>query len=351
MSTNWRKALIHPTASIRDAIRIIDQGSLKIALVVDDSEKLLGVVTDGDIRRGILRHVDLQASVEAVTNTSPIVCQPTDSMDTIRTLLEKRVLLHMPIVENGRITDLITWEEAHSPKHRDNPIFLMAGGFGKRLRPLTDQTPKPLLKVGDKPILESIIKRFVESGFTKFYISLHYLPEMVIEHFGDGREWGADIRYVKEDKPLGTGGALGLLPNDDLPDSPLIMMNGDVLTQVDFEQLLIFHEQHAAAATMCVRQYEIKVPFGVVTASDSMVTNIIEKPTQEFFVNAGIYVLDADLVRNVPRDTSIDMPTLLNNQIAAGKPVAMFPIHEYWLDIGQKEDFDQAQLDYIRDFM
>ena len=349
MSFNWKEAIITRSATIHDAVRAIDKEALKIALVVGEDYHLEGVVTDGDIRRGLLRHVDLDSPVTEVMNENPVVCDPQTSMDQIRKILEEKILLHMPIVEAGRIVDLITWDQVHERKHYDNPVVLMAGGFGTRLRPLTDEVPKPLLKVGEKAVLERIVERFVASGFSTFYISLHYLPEKVVDYFGDGSKWGVNIQYMYEETPLGTAGALSLLPHDQLDDSPVILMNGDLLTNVDFEQLLLFHHEHEAVATMCVREYGFEVPYGVVEAKDHSITKIIEKQTHRFFVNAGIYVLNPNIAASIEPNTVIDMPALLMSQIENDESVAMFPIREYWLDIGQRKDFDQAQLDYSRD--
>ena len=222
----------------------------------------------------------------------------------------------------------------------------MAGGFGTRLRPLTESCPKPMLKLGDKPILELIMLRFIHAGFHRFYISTHYLPEMIREYFGDGSKWNVNIRYVHEETPLGTGGALGLLP-EDLPALPLILINGDVLTNVDFERVLEFHNKHNAAATMCVRDYEYQVPFGVINGEGNKIISMVEKPVQRFFVNAGIYVISPQIWRSVTQNNRIDMPTLLEQFISRQANVMMFPIHEYWLDIGRVEDYHRAQTDIL----
>jgi NDP-sugar pyrophosphorylase family protein len=218
----------------------------------------------------------------------------------------------------------------------------MAGGFGTRLKPLTDNCPKPLLKVGDKPILETVLLSFIKSGFHDFYISTHYLPEMIKEYFGDGEKWGVSINYVYEETPLGTGGALGLLPKD-LPELPVIMMNGDVLTKVDIEALLAFHNENDANATMCVREYEYQVPFGVIESEGYKIKSMVEKPMQRFHVNAGIYVVGRKIIEQVNNNEVVDMPTLLERYL--DKSVLMFPFHEYWLDIGRIDDFNRAQID------
>jgi NDP-sugar pyrophosphorylase family protein len=221
----------------------------------------------------------------------------------------------------------------------------MAGGFGTRLRPLTDNCPKPMLKVGDKPILEILVRSFIKAGFVNFYISTHFMPEQIHEYFGNGSGLGVNIVYVHEDSPLGTGGALGLLP-DDLPKNlPLIMINGDVLTTVDFKRLLTFHNENQADATMCVREYDYQVPYGVINGEGNKITSMVEKPIQRFFVNAGIYIVSPKVIQSVPANHKIDMPTLLEQHMQKTDNILMFPIHEYWLDIGRMDDFKRAQMD------
>ena len=222
----------------------------------------------------------------------------------------------------------------------------MAGGFGTRLHPLTEETPKPLLDVGSRPILETIIVRLAKAGFYNFYISTHYKAEKIKEYFSDGSAWGIKIEYVDEEKPLGTAGSIGLLPKN-LPKLPIVMMNGDVLTEVNFEHLLTFHQQQKGIATMCIREYDVQIPFGVVTAEELQATSIVEKPIQKFFVNAGIYVLEPELVNKVNTDTPIDMPNLLENQIGQGEKISVFPIYEYWLDVGQIEEYEKANREFI----
>ena len=227
--------------------------------------------------------------------------------------------------------------------------IILAGGFGRRLHPLTEDTPKPLLKVGSQPILESIIGRFIKAGFHNFYISTYYKAEMIREYFGDGSSLGINIKYVNEEKPLGTAGSIGLLPKN-LSKLPIIMMNGDVLTKVNFEHLLNFHREQDSIATMCIREYDVQIPFGVVKIKEQQVENIEEKPIQKFFVNAGIYVFEPELVNKVNPNTHIDMPNLLEKQIKEGRSVSIFPIHEYWLDIGHMKEYESAHDSFSNGF-
>lgn len=339
----WQKALVRPDDSIRSTLSVIDHESLRAAFVVDDGRRLLGMVTDGDIRRGLLRGIGLEANVSEVMNPTPMTLSPEEATpDNIRTVLESRRLLLMPIVKDGILVNVTTLEQLLAPARRDNLIFLMAGGFGTRLRPLTDTCPKPMLKVGGRPILERIIDHCVSHGFHRFVLSTHYLPEQIRDYFGDGTAKGIQISYVHEAEPLGTGGALGLLPKD-MGDTALIVMNGDLLTKVNLQRLLDFHTDRGLSATMCVREYEHQVPFGVISIDGTMITEMVEKPVQRYFINAGIYVLEPEIVEKVETGRRIDMPTLLQQEIDRGGRVSTFPIHEYWRDIGRMEEYEIAQ--------
>ena len=278
-------------------------------------------------------------------NTQPKTGEKAWTESRVLTMLEQFELLQLPLVDReGRVVGLANLHELLNKHRYDNPVFLMAGGFGTRLRPLTNNCPKPMLKIGDKPILEQILLNFVEAGFHRFYISTHYMPEVIRDYFGDGEKWGVSIQYVHEDEPLGTGGALGLLPHDEI-DQPMFIMNGDLLTSLNLHSFLEFHERQTGVATMCVREYEHQVPYGVITSEGTKIKSMVEKPVHRFFVNAGIYLLDPALVKSVVRGKRIDMPTLLEHEIEDGEVVNMFPIHEYWLDIGRMDDFNRAQSD------
>ena len=344
MSHNWKNILVSPSSNIQEVLEVIDSEALQLALVVDIDNRLLGTVTDGDIRRALIANVSLHQPVEEIMFTMPTVVDICTSRTKILELMNVKQLNSIPILDDGIVVGLETIHNATQKDKYDNPVFLMAGGFGTRLKPLTDNFPKPLLKVGDKPILETVLLSFIKSGFHNFYISTHYLPEMIREYFGDGKRWGVSIGYVYEEHPLGTGGALSLLPKD-LPDLPVLMMNGDVLTKVDLEALLAFHNNNDADATMCVREYEYQVPFGVIESEGNKIKSMVEKPTQRFHVNAGIYVVSRKIIEQVNNNEVVDMPTLLERYL--DKSVLMFPFHEYWLDIGRLEDYERAQHDIV----
>lgn len=341
---NWKNALLNRSQTIREALAVIDQEALRLGIVVDGM-KLLGVVTDGDIRRALLKGKTLEDGIDDIMNTNPTTAYYSSPSQELFALMERKDLTAIPLVDTeGHIVGLHTLRDSIHTEERDNPVFIMAGGFGTRLRPLTDNCPKPMLNVGGRPMLETLVLQFKKNGFKNFYISTHYLPHKIHEYFGDGRELGVDITYVHEDQPLGTGGALGLLPLD-IPKVPLIMVNGDVLTSVDFLKALQFHMSSEADATMCVREHEYQIPYGVIEGSGIKVEKMTEKPVYRFHVNAGIYIINNQIVNSVDKNQKIDMPSLLEQHIESGKSIFKYPVHEYWLDIGRMEDFERAQVE------
>ncbi len=348
--SNFVNSIVKPEDTITQAVEAINKGGIRLAVVIDNQMHLKGVVTDGDIRRALLAHKDFSAPVSSVMNAKPTVVNLGTSVPEILAIMREKSILHIPVVdEEGHLVFVETFERAVEYKAaKSTPVFLMAGGFGTRLRPLTNSIPKVMLKVGSRPILETIMLGFVEHGFTEFYISVFYLAEQIRDHFGDGSKWGVKIHYIEETNPLGTGGSLSLLPAE--VNEPIIVMNGDLLTRINFNSLLNFHNSRGAKATMCVREYTMEVPYGVIESEDIKITSIVEKPKQHYFVNAGVYVLSPEVYKNLPKDKHKDMPDLYNELIAAQKNVFMFPIHEYWLDIGRLGDFEQAQSDVLNLF-
>ncbi len=338
----WKKTLLTPISTLSKAIETLSESGMRIVLIIDKNGKLEGTITDGDIRRGLLRHVGMSALVTEVMQNNPTTALITDDRNVVLDLMKRNDLLQIPLLDSeGFVVGLETLQNLIDVVKYDNPVFLMAGGFGSRLHPLTKETPKPLLKVGSRPILETILNEFKSAGFYNFFISTHYKANMLREHFGDGSHWDVNIQYIHEREPLGTAGALGLLPKG-LPDLPLIMMNGDLLTKVNFEQLLDYHEEEKGLATMCVREYDFQVPYGVIDLDGDCISRIVEKPVHKFFVNAGIYVLEPELVGQVDGIGYLDMPNLLEKQMQEGKRIKSFPIHEYWLDIGRMEEYERA---------
>lgn len=343
---DWKKLLIGPDATIEAAIQTIDQGGARIALVVDAEGRLLGTVTDGDVRRAIISHKSLAENILGVMNSKPRTATRALDRQKIVALMNHHHVLQIPVVDDERrVVGIEMLDAATSEQRHDNWVLLLAGGFGTRLRPLTDNCPKPMLEVGGKPILQSIIESFVSLGFHKFYVSVHYMPEVIKSHFGSGENWNVTIRYIDEDKPLGTAGSLSLM--DDVGNLPVIVMNGDLLSRVNYLDLLKFHQEHGVAATICSREYAYQVPFGVVKFEGYDVQEIVEKPLQKCFVSAGIYVVESDVVAGMDRGKAIDMPNLLQDLIDRKRGVCTFPIHEYWLDIGRFSDYERANRDFV----
>lgn len=342
---NFRNVTVTLQATLRDAIGCIDKSGLQLAIVLHQDGRLAGVLSDGDVRRAILRSVDLSAPVTDIMNREPVVAHISTSPSELLTLMKRKVLHHIPLLDDDqRVVDLATLDALTGVSDRPNWVVLMAGGLGTRLRPLTENCPKPMLNVGGKPILESILESFVEQGFRQFYLSVNYLAESIQDYFGNGSRHGVEIRYLRENMRLGTAGALSLLP--DRPSDPLVVMNGDLLTRARFDQMLKFHEEHLATATMAVREYDFQVPYGVVNIDGTSITSIDEKPVQRFFVNAGIYTLTPDSLEHIPADTFFDMPALFERLHASGKCISAYPLREYWLDVGRLDDFERAQSEW-----
>ncbi len=343
---DWKKTLISPRDSILAAIKIIDESSLQIALVVDKRKKLLGTLTDGDVRRGMLRGIPLDRHVSEVMKKEPVVASTEASSEEILQMMKKNFVNQIPLVDfKGRVAGLEVFEDLLHPAESENTwVVIMAGGAGTRLMPLTGECPKPLLKVGGRPLLEIILNGFIEQGFREFYFSVNYLSEKIMEYFGDGSKFGVRIHYIVEKESMGTAGALGLLKGK--PEEPLIVMNGDLLTKVNYRHLLDFHHKNASKATMCVRKYSFEIPYGIVKINRNRLIEINEKPVQEFFANAGIYVLEPEMLDLLPSAEHFDMPTLFNSAIKSGKRTIVFPIREYWLDIGHHKEFEKANIEY-----
>ncbi len=335
---------------LRDAMKQLDATGLGIVLVCDSEGKLLDTVTDGDVRRAILDNVDLDAPLwqlygrKARDGVQPVMASVTCAdRELYRQLIEAKVR-HLPLVDEnlnlvGLFRETITMNKL---RNTEVQAVVMAGGFGTRLRPLTDNIPKPMLPLGGKPLLERTVARLRDCGIHNVNFTTHYLPEQIQEHFGDGSQFGVQINYVPEEQPLGTAGSLNLLVAD---ERPLVVINGDILTSVDFSALVDFHNEHDADMTVGVRQFELMVPYGVIECDGSRVIGLKEKPKLEFLVNAGIYLVGPDAKNRIPHGERFDMTDLIDKLIAEGRKVVSFPVIEYWLDIGQHEDFEQAQQD------
>ena len=337
-------------ATVLQVMKAIDAGAYKIALVVDAQGKLLGSVTDGDVRRAILRSIGLDHPVSQIMNRTPTTAHCGTPREVVLAMLQERSLHHMPLLDDeGRVAELVVLDELIAPRLHDNIVVLMAGGRGSRLQPLTNDCPKPMLLVGGIPLLETILLKLIEAGFRKFYISVNYRAEVIESHFGTGSNWNVDIHYIRETEPMGTAGSLSLLP--EIPDKPFIVMNADLLTTINFDELLDFHVRQRSKATMAVREYNFEVPFGVVRLNDLSIIDIEEKPVHHYFINAGVYVLDPQVLSYIPPASSFDMPMLFDAIKERKEQTTAFPLREYCLDIGRPDDFAKAITDYERFFL
>lgn len=342
---------ITPDATLRDAAGAIGKGRIGFVLVVDASGKLVDTLTDGDLRRAVLAGHSLDDRISAIAQrragtayAAPVTASPTLSRAEIAALMTIKTVRHVPIVDDaGRIVDLVILDDLVPLEDLPIDAVVMAGGFGKRLGGLTRDVPKPMLPLGERPLLEHTVRSLKEAGIRRVHLTTHYLPDVIKEHFQDGKELGIDISYVDETRPLGTAGALGLLPP--MP-GPVLVINGDIVTRVEFRSMLEFHQEHRAALTIGVRQYEVQVPYGVVESDGAVVRAVREKPTTTFLVNAGLYLIEPSVLERVPANEHLDMPDLIQDLISRGESVVSFPVLEYWLDIGRLSDYARAQEDY-----
>lgn len=337
--------LVAASATLVDVMKVIDGGAVQIALVVDEHNRLLGTVTDGDIRRGLLNGEKLQAPVERLMTRQFRSVRSGEDHSKVLEMMRREALRQIPVVDSqGRVVELLLLQELLAPAQLPNAVVIMAGGKGTRLRPHTEHCPKPMLHVDGKPMLEILLEQCITSGFRQFYLSVNYLKEQIIDHFQDGRRWDVSIDYLVEAEPLGTAGSLQLLPSS--VQEPFLVMNGDVLTKLNPSRLLRFHAEQEAVGTLCVREHAITVPFGVVQTNGVELAGFEEKPTYRQLVNAGVYVIDPQLLPLLPPHQATDMPTLLQSAQQAGQRVAVCPIHEYWIDVGRPETLQQAHQEW-----
>ena len=339
---------VRPDASLREAIESIGRNSQGIVLVTDAELRLLATVTDGDLRRGILAGMTLDDSMarllaDRASALPPLTGSPDLSSEDMLRSMRIHQVRHLPLLdEQRRVLGLVTVEDLVSEPVPPLRALIMAGGLGMRLRPLTESVPKPMLPVGERPLMERMIGRLHDAGIRKVQISTHYLSERIIDHFGDGGTFGVELSYVREGEPLGTAGALGLIEDC---NEPILVINGDILTEVDFRAMARYHQEHNAAMTIAVRKYAMKVPYGVVQTVGSTVSSLIEKPTYNVFLNAGIYLLEPSIREFLPHGSRFDMPELIGELIRQEIAVVSFPVLEYWIDIGEPADYQQVRID------
>jgi len=346
MSTDsWRKALLTAKATLHQAICCLDESSLQIVIIVAEHGRLLGTLTDGDIRRGLLRGLEMSSTVESIIHRDPLVVPPQWARDTVLQLMQANKVHQLPVVDENRfVVGLHLWDELLIPSKRSNVMVIMAGGRGTRLGEHTQDCPKPLLPVGGKPMLEHIIERAKAEGFKHFVLAIHYLGYMIEDHFGDGSKLNINIEYLRENTPLGTAGALGLLPVR--PTEPFLVTNGDVLTDIRYAEMLDFHIRYSASASMAVRLHEWQHPFGVVKTNGVDIVGFDEKPVARSHINAGIYVLEPNVLNSIGANEHCDMPTIFGRMQGKRARTIVYPMHEPWLDVGRPADLIKARNEF-----
>ena len=340
---SWQQVLISGTSSITDAIRIIDQSTFQVAIVVGKDRQILGLITDGDIRRALLNTLSLDSQVCNIMNKNPMVCEGDLSTELATKLMQANQISHLPIVNEKRQVVGLFCEKLVSQEQLPNTFIVMAGGFGKRLQPLTNNCPKPMIEIAGKPMLEHLLIKARSEGFRHFVFAVHYLDEQIIRHFSNGKKWGVKISYVREKTPLGTAGALSLLGRE--LSKSVVVSNCDIVSKISFRRMLDFHDQQDAVATVAVNRQEWRNPFGVVETEGFEIVNIEEKPVQSCNINAGVYVFDSSVLLKLEKNIKIDMPDLLSGLRFNGEKTVAFPLHEDWLDVGRHEDLAKAQIE------
>jgi dTDP-glucose pyrophosphorylase len=341
MDSRWRRALISPEATLAETIENLNTVAIKLALCVDAEGRLIGAVTDGDLRRGLLRGLTMQDPVREIANPNPLVVPEGADRDMVLAIMKVNKVLQVPVVDTaGRVVGLHLWDALDTVPSHDHTMVIMAGGKGTRLRPYTTNCPKPMLPVAGKPMVQHIIERAKSQGFRHFVLSLNYLGQMIRDHFGDGTAYGVTIVYVEEDEPLGTAGALSLI--QPRPESAFVVTNGDVLTDINYRELIEFRERHNAHGVMAVRMFEWTNPYGVVQMEGVNITGFAEKPVSRSHINAGVYAFSPAALEHLVQDRHCDMPTLFDRLREAKHRTVAYPMHEPWLDVGRPDDLERA---------
>lgn len=339
---NSKKYSINLESTMRDSINLMNENSAQVALVVDAENKLVGIVTDGDIRRAILKGFSLEIGVSSIMTENPVFVRQGISKNVAVELMRKKMIHHVPVLDNNnKLIDLYVLDDLLKKPTFPNSVVIMAGGKGERLKPLTNDCPKPMLQVNGVPILEIILKKCKDAGFCNFYFSVNYLKEQIVEYFDDGKKWEVNIKYLKEKDFLGTCGSLKLLP-DDISDD-LIVMNGDIITDLDLDRLIRFHTKTKSNMTICSRNHRVKIPFAVLNSHKEQLCSFVEKPMFNYQVNAGVYVLKKEIISYIP-DQFFNMTDLIEVLLNKHKGVGVFPIHENWTDVGNPDDFNKVCL-------
>jgi dTDP-glucose pyrophosphorylase len=336
-----QRFIVRPDATVMDAMRVINDNWRELALVADDDLRVLGVITDGDIRRGLLGGSTMASSAASIMTREYVCVGPNADRAGVLDLMKARSIRQVPVLDaQRRLVGIHFLEALLGTSEKPNVAVIMAGGEGRRLRPFTDTRPKPMMEVAGRPILERIVLHLVGYGIKRIFISVNYLAHVIQEHFGDGARFGCAIEYLQESQPLGSGGALSLLPRG--LEHPLLVMNGDLVSQFDVTRLLEQHARERAEATIAARHHRIDVPFGVLESEGTRLRRLTEKPSLHYLVNAGIYALSPALLDEIPRGRFYPMTQLFDELLRQERRVSVYPLEEDWIDVGRREDLSRA---------
>ena len=339
---NYKKTIIKENSKIKDVIKNINKSELKISIVVNKKKNFVGIINDGDIRRGLISGLNLNSQIKKIINRSPLIVSDNVNEKKIKVKMEKNQIFHVPIInQSKKIVGIYCYEPTDKNVKFSNTVVIMSGGVGSRLRPITYKTPKALVKINNKPLLHYIINNIKSSGFKNFVISTGYKSKKIINYFKNGKKLGVKIQYVKEKKPLGTAGALSLIKNKLKED--FIVTNCDVISHVDYYNLLDFHKKNNAYMTIAAREFESRSDFGEIFSQGINVRNIVEKPVKKTIVNAGIYIFNKKALSDLKYNVRIDINEFIKILLKKRKKIILCPIHERWLDVGTKSSYKTAK--------
>lgn len=336
--------IINKDYSIKQALEVLNDGAKGIAFMTDKNKKLIGTITDGDIRRAILKDISLDSSIDEIIHYNPVCANVHMTREEIKDLFIKKAVKEIPIVnDNNVLVDMISIKDILLPEGKENSVVVMAGGLGTRLKELTQEIPKPMLKVGQDPMLQHIINNFKQYGYNKILISVNYKAEIIENYFQDGYAHGVKIDYIKEHKRLGTAGGIKLAK--EYINAPFFVINGDIFTNLNVDNMMKFHTENNFDITVGIRKHSFQIPYGVVQVNDNNITELKEKPSIDYFINGGVYCLSPNLLKYIPEDKYFEITDLINICIKNNMRVGSYEIKEYWMDIGRLEDYNKVNQD------
>ncbi|WP_195962670.1 nucleotidyltransferase family protein [Clostridium tyrobutyricum] len=344
MNNKLKNLFSKENSSIKSILSVLDKGAKGIAFIIDDTDKLIGTITDGDVRRAILSGANLQDDISNIVHRNPVCISCDTNREKIRDIFIKKAVKVIPVVDGeNRVVDLISINDILLPEGKENPVIIMAGGLGTRLKDLTKEVPKPMLKVGHNPILQHIIANFKQYGYNKILISVNYKSEIIENYFQDGLAYGVKIEYIKENKRLGTAGGIKLA--EDYIDKPFFVINGDIFTNLNVENMMKFHVKNKFDITVGTRKHSFQIPYGVIETENNYIKHIKEKPKIEYLINAGVYCLNPNLISLIPDNKYFEITDLIDICIKNGAKVGSYEITDYWMDIGRMEDYNKVNSD------